>query len=249
MKKWLSFLLAFSLCIGLCAGIPSGAEELPPLYMTHSLNEAQDLLTVELYTDGLKWTALDFGLKFDPQVLTLETVTVGRKVLSAQERGGFDFLTMHKEIEASNRAGFCNFVAVVGSETCNMTAYAGSIVVFTFSVTDKTKARAAFDICVATLVDKNGTPLLNYTPYGVDQPPVSYQSETAKLFRYGDLNRDGVDVFDAMMIMQYVVGSLPLNEYQLAAAKVCGDSEVSVFDAMMIMQYVVGSLSSFPAES
>ena len=58
----------------------------------------------------------------------------------------------------------------------------------------------------------------------------------------------GRDVFDAMMIMQNVVGSLTLNEYQTAAAKVSGGETVTVFDAMMIMQYVVGTVTSFPAE-
>lgn len=250
MKRIVAFLLTFAVTFGLLLGFSAGAEEeLPPLYVKHSINQNRDTLTVELYTDGLKWTAIDFGVRFDPSVLTLSAVSVGSKILTAQERGGYEFLTMHRDIAASNSAGFCNFVAAVGSESCRMTAYAGPIVIYTFGIKDKTKAKAAFDVCVATLVDKDGKTLLNHTPYGPTDTPVTYQTESANLFRYGDLNRDGVDVFDAMMIMQYVVGSLQLNEYQLAAAKVCGESDVSVFDAMMIMQYVVGSLNRFPAES
>lgn len=248
MKKALALLLAFAFALGLSLGVIAEEEVLPHIYMKTALNDAQNNLTVELYTDGKKWTAIDFGLKFDPAALNLESVNVGSKILTAIDRGGYDFITMHRDIAESNSAGFCNFVAAVGNETCNMTRYAGPVVVFTFSVKDLTKARASLDICLATMVDKDGNALLDYTSYGPSDPPVAYESHQVDLFRYGDLNRDGIDVFDAMMIMQHVVGIIQLDEYQAAAAKVAGDTDVSVFDAMLIMQYVVGIVDSFPAE-
>ena len=248
MKRILAFLLlALCFSFGIFA-LFAAEEELPHVYMKTFLNEAGDNLTVELYTDGKKWTAIDFGIKFDPAALQLSSVAVGSKILTAIERKGFDFLTMHREIDASNESGFCNFVAAVGNETCNMTNYAGPVVVYTFAVTDLTKAKASLDICLATMVDKDGNALLDYTSYGPSDPPVSYESHEVNLFRYGDLNRNGIDVFDAMMIMQNVVGSLSLDEYQTAAAKVSGAESVTVFDAMLIMQYVVGTVTSFPAE-
>lgn len=248
MKKTLARMLV--LCFFFAFALPFVGEEevLPPIYMKSSLNAAGDNLTVELYTDGKKWTAIDVGLKFDPALLRLESVSVGSKILTAIERKGYDFITMHRDLAPANQSGFCNFVAAVGNETCDMTRYGGPVVVYTFAVTDGTKARASLEICLATLVDKDGNALLDYTSYRPSDDPVPYESHEVDLFRYGDLNRNGIDVFDAMMIMQNVVGSLSLDDYQTAAAKVSGGETVTVFDAMMIMQYVVGTVTSFPAE-
>lgn len=247
MKRIVAFLLTFAVTFGLLLGFSAGAEEeLPPLYVKHSINQNRDTLTVELYTDGLKWTAIDFGVRFDPSVLTLSAVSVGSKILTAQERGGYEFLTMHRDIAASNSAGFCNFVAAVGSESCRMTAYAGPIVIYTFGIKDKTKAKAAFDVCVATLVDKDGKTLLSHTPYGPTDTPVTYQTESANLFRYGDLNRDGITIYDSMLIMQDLVDMVDLDEFQRAAADVSGDGIITIYDAMLIMQYLVGMINAFP---
>ena len=247
MKRFFALLLVLCFLVGF-AVFPSAEEELPPVYMKSSLNATQDNLTVELYTDGKQWTAIDFGLKFDPAVLELQSVTVGSKILSAIERGGYDFITMNRDIAESNKSGFCNFVAAVGNASCNMTRYAGPVAVYTFSVKDLTKAKASLDICLATMVDKDGKALLDYTSYGPSDPPVSYESHAVPLFRYGDLNRDGVDVADAMLILQSIVGIISLNDYQSAAAKVAGEAETSVMDAMLILQYVVGIVTEFPAE-
>ncbi len=246
MKKALALLLAFAFALGLSLGVIAEEEVLPHIYMKTALNDAQNNLTVELYTDGKKWTAIDFGLKFDPAALNLESVNVGSKILTAIDRGGYDFITMHRDIAESNSAGFCNFVAAVGNETCNMTRYAGPVVVFTFSVKDLTKARASLDICLATMVDKDGNALLDYTSYGPSDPPVAYESHQVDLFRYGDLNRNGIDMYDALLIMQHLVDMVELNEYQLAAAKVSGNEELSMYDALLIMQYLVDIIDKFP---
>lgn len=248
MKRIFALLLILCLLGGLSLSVIAEEEPLPHIYMKYSLDDASDRLRVELYTDGKKWTAIDFGLTFDPSVLRLDAVTVGSKILTAIERKGFEFLTMHRDLELSNQSGFCNFVAAVGSETCNMTNYAGPVVVYDFTVIDATAPSVDLDICLATMVDKDGNALLEYTPYGPNDTPIPYETHTINFFTYGDLNGDGVNVFDAMMIMQYVVGTLELDEQQLIAARVSGNEEVSVFDAMMIMQYVVGTITSFPAE-
>ena len=247
MKRIFALLLVLCFVAGF-ALVPSAEEELPPVYLKSFLNDAQNNLTVELYTDGKQWTALDFGLKFDPTALELQSVSVGSKILSAIERGGYDFITMNRDIAESNKGGFCNFVAAVGNPSCNMTRYAGPVAVYTFSVKDLTKAQASLDICIATMVNKDGTALLNYTSYGPSDPPVSYENHKVPLFRYGDLNRDGVDVADAMMVLQSVVSIITLDEYQAAAAKVAGEADISVLDAMLILQYVVGIVTEFPAE-
>ena len=247
MKRIFALLLVLCLVAGF-ALVPSAEEELPPVYLKAFLNDAQDNLTVELYTDGKQWTALDFGLKFDPTALELQSVSVGSKILSAIERGGYDFITMNRDIAESNKGGFCNFVAAVGNPSCNMTRYAGPVAVYTFSVKDLTKAQASLDICIATMVNKDGTALLNYTSYGPSDPPVSYENHKIPLFRYGDTNRNGIDMYDALLVMQYLVDMVDFNEYQLAAAKVSGNAEISMYDALLIMQYLVDIIETFPAE-
>lgn len=246
MKRICSVLLVFCLAAGILAGFTSSAEE-DHLYYTSSLNEEQNLLSVSLYTDGLNWTALDFGLTFDPDVIVLSSVTVGNKILAAKARG-FDFLTMSMDETEANARGFCNFVAAVGSSTCRMTAYAGAVVTYTFTVHDLSRARASFGLCVASLTDAQGKPLLDYVSYQPNQTPVPYLTGTAALFRPGDVDRNGdYSIFDAMLIMQQLVGVTELNESQLAAAKVSGSEELSIFDAMLVMQYLVGAITTFPS--
>ena len=206
------------------------------------------MLTVELYTEGLNWTAVDVGLAFDPEVLTLTDVQTGRKIETARTRG-FDFITMSAEPERANRLGYCNFVAAVGAANCRMTSYGGPMAVFRFTIKDLTRARASLGICISALTDSSGKPLLNYQTFTVNQSPVAYRTEEANLFIYGDLDRDGISIFDAMLIMQHLVGMTELTEYQSAAARVSGGEEVSIFDAMLIMQYLVGMIETFPAQT
>lgn len=248
MKKVCSFLLAFVLFFSVVAALPTVAETTAPsLYMKPTVNGAKDTLTVEIYTDGLQWTAVDLGLKFDSSALTLQSVTVGTKIIKAQNKG-FEFLTGHREIDASNRAGFCNFVAAVGSSTCKMTNYSGAIVVYTFGIQDLAAARTGYHLCISTLVNANGTPLLEYTSFGPSDEPVVYLENSQNPFRYGDLTRNGVDMYDALLIMQYLVDMVELNEYQLYAARVSGGSEPSMYDALLIMQYLVDMIDTFPVE-
>lgn len=250
MKKAFSFFLAFALFFSVLLAAPSfGATNVPSIYMKPSVNEAKDTLTVEIYTDGLKWTAVDLGLKFNPSALTLQSVTVGSKILKAQSRG-FEFITGHKDIAESNSAGYCNFVAAVGSSTCDMTNYSGAIVVYTFAVKDLTQARTGYHLCVSTLVNSAGTALLDYTSFGPADTPVVYLENASNPFRYGDVNIDGeVTIFDATLILRYLVEMTELNEYQMYAAKVSRNESISVFDATLIMRYLVGMIDSFPIES
>lgn len=250
MKRITAFLLCFVLSVGLILSLPAVAdeeEELPPVYVKFHLDENNDYLTFELYTDGLLWTALDFGVKYDPAALSLESVAVGRKIQTAISRG-FDFITTHRDIDAANQVGYCNFVAAVGSADCRMTAYSGPFAIYTFSVKDLTKATASLGLCISTLVDKNGEPLLEYTAFGPSEAPVVYQDESVDLFTYGDLNRNGVDMYDALLIMQSLVDIVELDEYQTEASKVSGGESVSMYDALLIMQYLVDIIEKFPVE-
>jgi len=75
---------------------------------------------------------------------------------------------------------------------------------------------------------------------------VPEQNSNTLIFRRGDAKADGrIDVFDAMFIAQYIVGTRPLSDLNLLNAAcvkhdgTAGD-RLDVFDAMFIAQYVVG---------
>ena len=249
MKKLISGVLVLCLTLGYILALPALATGEEHLFYETELSEKQDVLTVSLYTDGLNWTAIDFGISFDPSVLTLTTVNVGSKLVKAMDRG-FDFLTMYMEPDKANEKGYCNFVAAVGASNCRVTAYSGPIAVYTFAVKDPTKAKADLGMCVSTLVNSSGTKLLDYTSFGPGDKPVPYFTGSENLFKYGDLNRDGeVTIFDAMLIMQYLVEITDLNQNQQAAALVSGSDEISIYDAMLIMQYLVEMIDTFPAQT
>ncbi len=250
MKKILSFALILLLTLGLLSGITSTAATVPSVYMRPVFYSENSMLTVEIYTNGLKWTEFDGGLQFDPAAMTLVSVTEGGKVVSARAKAngkGLDILSASRDIAQSNAAGYCNYVAVSGWRECNMTSYAGSVVFFTFAVKDLSKAKTGYHLCINTLTDANGKALVSYTPFALSSPVV-YLSNEKNPFVYGDLNQDGVDIYDAMLVLQYVVGSSTLEEYQKLAAKVSGEAEISIYDAMLILQRVVGVVSSFPVE-
>jgi hypothetical protein len=75
---------------------------------------------------------------------------------------------------------------------------------------------------------------------------VPEQNSNSLTFRRGDTNGNGVvDVFDAMFIAQYIVGSRQLSTLNILNAACvkhdgAGGDKLDVFDAMYIAQYVVG---------
>ncbi len=245
MKKLISAALALVFLLGIPA-VSSTAVTIPYIYMRPIVNSEKTTLTVEIYTNGLRWTAFDGGIQFDPSALTLVSVNEGSKIATAKGRG-YDFITDHREISSANAAGYCNFVAVTGATDCKMTNYAGPVAVYTFAVKDLAKAKTGYDLCVNTLTNSAGTPLVSYTPFPLESPTVHIANGNNP-FVYGDLTRDGIDVYDAMLVLQYVVGTTTLEEYQKYAARVSGESEISIYDAMLILQRVVGVVTTFPVE-
>ena len=66
----------------------------------------------------------------------------------------------------------------------------------------------------------------------------------------GDANGDGVvNYLDAMLIAQYYVGDIGVEDLNLEAADVNGDGVVNYLDAMMVAQYYVGDIDKFPTEN
>lgn len=248
MKKTVSFALALVFVFALLPGVSSTAATIPYIYMRPIMNSEKNHLTVEIYTNGIRWTAFDGGIKFDTSALSLVSVTEGSKVSTAKARG-FDFITDHRDIAQSNAAGYCNFVAITGATNCNMTAYAGAVVVYTFTVKDLAKAKIGYHLCVNTLTNSSGTPLVTYTPFPLDTPAVHIANDKNP-FVYGDVNMNGkVDSFDATLILRQVAEKSNLaEEYQKKVALVSGRGELTSFDATLILRYIVGKIDSFPVE-
>lgn len=249
MKKRILSLILTGVFLFVLASVPLVAADAPPkVYMRHTMNGKKTHMVVEVYTYGLKWTALDLGIKYDPSVMTLQSVSVGSKILKANNQTGVEFITAHREIAKANEQGYCNFVAAAGSATCNVLYYDGPIAVFTFTVLDAAKAKTGYDLCISSLINASGHPLVEYTSFAPEETPVVYLTNEKNPFQYGDLTQDGVDIYDAMLVLQHVVGTADLNEYQIYTARVAGENTISVYDAMLILQYVVGMIEHFPVE-
>ncbi|MCZ6790165.1 MAG: dockerin type I domain-containing protein, partial [Chloroflexi bacterium] len=57
----------------------------------------------------------------------------------------------------------------------------------------------------------------------------------------GDVNDDGViNVFDAIMLLQIIVGLIEPTETQLKLGDVVHDGTINVFDAILLLQHIVG---------
>lgn len=252
MKKILSFALILLLSVGFLSTITSTAATVPSVYMRPVFNEDKTMLTVEVYTNGLRWTEFDGGIQFDPAAMTLISVTEGGKIVSARAKAnekGFDILSASRDVAQSNQAGYCNFIVVSGWQGYNVTSYAGSVVFFTFAIKDLAKAKTGYHLCINTLTDVNGKALVSYSPFALSSPVV-YLSNEKNPFLYGDVNMDGkVSITDAMLIMQYKADMINLaEEYQKFTADVSGDQNIAVSDAMLIMQYLAEILTKFPVQ-
>lgn len=249
MKKRILSLILTGVFLFALASVSLVAADAPPkVYMRHTMNGEKTHMVVEVYTYGLKWTALDLGIKYDPAVMTLQSVSVGSKILKANNQTGVEFITAHREIAKANEQGYCNFVAAAGSATCNVLYYDGPIAVFTFTVLDAAKAKTGYDLCISSLINASGHPLVEYTSFAPEETPVVYLTNEKNPFQYGDLTQNGVDMYDALLVMQYLVDMVELNEYQLYSARVSGSTDVSMYDALLIMQYLVDMIDTFPAE-
>lgn len=84
-----------------------------------------------------------------------------------------------------------------------------------------------------------------YATFGDKRAPftVNFIEKNAKLA--GDLNFDyKINSLDALMVLQYTVGSITLDNAQKTVADVSKDSKINSMDALMILQYSVGILPS-----
>ncbi len=72
------------------------------------------------------------------------------------------------------------------------------------------------------------------------------EEELKPLVVLGDVTGNGsIDIRDASLVMQKVIGVLSLNDEQAAAADVNGDGVIDVRDVVLIIRYTLSYISSF----
>jgi len=83
-----------------------------------------------------------------------------------------------------------------------------------------------------------------------DLGSTAYYTLDIEIFqRLGDVNNDGnIDVADAQMIMQHVVGTIALAGYPAESADVTKDNNIMINDAQVIQQSVVGTIPPIPMQ-
>ncbi|MCL2488902.1 MAG: dockerin type I repeat-containing protein, partial [Oscillospiraceae bacterium] len=96
-------------------------------------------------------------------------------------------------------------------------------------------------------VTKNGVSA-DTAPITVRVPALSEEeSVPPPQIKIGDVNGNGViDIGDARMVLQYIVGKITLDKRQLDAANVSGNGQLSVSDARLILQFLVHKITAFP---
>ncbi len=67
------------------------------------------------------------------------------------------------------------------------------------------------------------------------------------VLEYGDVSMNGsVTAFDAGLVLQYLVGTVELDDWQVSAGDVTQDATLSALDAAIILDYVVDLIESLP---
>ncbi len=66
--------------------------------------------------------------------------------------------------------------------------------------------------------------------------------------RHQGATKNAITPYDASLILRHDAGSLSLSPYQMIAADVSGDGEISSLDATLILKYFVGLINEFPAK-
>ncbi len=62
----------------------------------------------------------------------------------------------------------------------------------------------------------------------------------------GDVSGDGeITIFDAALLLQYIVGLIELTPQQRELADVSRNGRITAYDVALILQYVAGNIKSF----
>ncbi|MCL2487646.1 MAG: DUF4981 domain-containing protein, partial [Oscillospiraceae bacterium] len=67
---------------------------------------------------------------------------------------------------------------------------------------------------------------------------------------YGDVNGDDkVDITDARLILQHLVGKYTIPDARMVYARVNGNDKVTISDARLVLQFIVDKIDRFPIEN
>ena len=100
---------------------------------------------------------------------------------------------------------------------------------------------------------------MNFVPINITHVEIDETEEVIEITNggimidhliYGDVSlNDNVSLFDASLILKYLVGTETLDEIQLTVADVTQDSTVSALDATAIAQYVLEIIDELPVDN
>ncbi len=245
MRKGIVLILTLAFLFSLICGL--GAVGVSPSIRLTVSEVSGDQITVQLRAEGMDWVGLSVQLLYDPSRLTLLSAGEGTGIAAARQ-DGFSFLCQSGDPAQSSQTGRCAFVAATGAKDCAMSRYDSVAAVFVFRLTDLAIDVIPVQLAVASLLDVSGVPLLEYTGFTPDQPPVVYGEYSLPTYEFGDVNGDGeLTVYDALLLLQNLAGSVSLTPRNLAAGKVAGQADLTVYDALLILQRLAGAVDTFPA--
>ncbi|MCL2487860.1 MAG: carbohydrate-binding protein [Oscillospiraceae bacterium] len=86
-------------------------------------------------------------------------------------------------------------------------------------------------------------------PYGPGDPDFDDEPPPPPI-KYGDINGDNkVDITDARLLLQHLVGKHTIPEDRMVNARVSGGAAVTISDARLILQWIVDKIDRFPVEN
>ncbi|MDP4117982.1 MAG: InlB B-repeat-containing protein [Bacillota bacterium] len=110
---------------------------------------------------------------------------------------------------------------------------------------------ASLKFKILTITDGSDiTFTLSSINYGVDEVDIESNITAGKVVSAvlkGDANQDGkIDVYDAVTILKYIVGTASLTDNGLKAANVIGtDEQITITDATTVLKYIARLITNF----
>lgn len=242
MKRIVSLILICCLAMALSVGAYAATSYTGGLALGETTVEQGKTVdvTMSLPTDAL--ATVQFGIAFDTAYLEVTAINAP----GAEELTGFG-LYAASDVATANADGLLTF-AYVGDKGDNKLQFgAEDVITITFKAlkTGETTISVAGDegmpLIMETLKADGYTPKTQYTPS--KKAVVLTIEEPA--FAVGDVNMDGeVDIMDANLMIQQIVGNTEFDSVQMSLYDVNGDGAGDVMDANQIIQYVVGNRNS-----
>lgn len=241
MKRIASLILICCLAMALSVGAYAATSYTGGLALDETTVEQGKTVDVTMSLPVTALATVQFGIAFDTAYLEVTAIDAP----GAEDMEGFG-LYAASEIAAANENGLLTF-AYVGAKGENVLQFGENVITVTFKAlkTGETTVAVAGDeglpLIMENLKDDGYTPKTQYAP---SKKAVALTIEEPA-YVVGDVNMDGeVDIMDANLMIQQIVGNTEFDSVQMSLYDVNGDGEGDIMDANQIIQYVVGNRTS-----